>query len=41
MERDSGYCVHAVEGGVDGAGLVFRSKTNSADYHDEMNSDTT
>ena len=32
--------VHAggVEGWVEGAGLVFRSKTNSADYHDEMNS---
>lgn len=28
-----------VEGWVDGADLVFRSKTNSADYHDEMNSE--
>jgi len=27
-----------VEGWVDGADLVFRSRTNSADYHDEMNS---
>ena len=27
-----------VEGWVEGADLVFRSKTNSADYHDEMNS---
>ena len=27
-----------VEGWVEGAILVFRSKTNSADYHDEMNS---
>ena len=26
-----------VEGWVDGADLVFKSKTNSADYHDEMN----
>ncbi len=33
--------VHAggVEGWVDDAGLVFRSKTNSADYDDEMNSE--
>ena len=33
--------VHAggVEGWVVGADLVFRSKTNSADYHDEMNSE--
>ena len=33
--------VHAggVEGWVPGADLVFRSKTNSADYHDEMNSE--
>ena len=33
--------VHAgdVEGWVDGADLVFLSKTNSADYHDEMNSE--
>ena len=33
--------VHAggVEGWVQGAELVFRSKTNSADYHDEMNSE--
>ena len=31
--------VHAggVEGWVEGADLVFKSKTNSADYHDEMN----
>lgn len=28
-----------VEGWVDGADLVFRSKTNSTDYHDEMNSE--
>ena len=28
-----------VDGWVDGADLVFRSKTNSADYHDEMNSE--
>ena len=27
------------KGWVDGADLVFRSKTNSADYHDEMNSE--
>ena len=27
-----------VEGWVEGADLVFRSKTNSDDYHDEMNS---
>ena len=27
------------EGWVEGADLVFRSKTNSADYHDEMNSE--
>ena len=27
-----------VDGWVDGADLVFRSKTNSTDYHDEMNS---
>ena len=26
-----------VEGWVEGADLVFKSKTNSADYHDEMN----
>ena len=34
--------VHAgeVEGWVPGADLVFRSTTNSVDYHDEMNSDT-
>ena len=33
--------VHAgeVEGWVPGTDLVFRSKTNSADYHDEMNSE--
>ena len=33
--------VHAggVEGWVEGADLVFRSKTNSTDYHDEMNSE--
>ena len=33
--------VHAggVEGWVDGTDLVFRSKTNSADYHDEMNNE--
>ena len=33
--------VHAggAEGWVEGADLVFRSKTNSADYHDEMNSE--
>ena len=33
--------VHAdqVEGWVYGADLVFRSKTNSAAYHDEMNSE--
>ena len=33
--------VHAggAEGWVQGADLVFRSKTNSADYHDEMNSE--
>ena len=24
---------------MDGAELIFRSKTNSADYHDEMNSE--
>ena len=31
--------VHAggVEGWIEGADLVFKSKTNSADYHDEMN----
>ena len=31
--------VHAggVEGWVEGAVLVFKSKTNSADYHDEVN----
>lgn len=28
-----------VEGWVEGADLVFRSKTNSQDYHDEMNSE--
>ena len=28
-----------VEGWVDGVDLVFRSKTKSADYHDEMNSE--
>ena len=28
-----------VEGWVDGANLVFKSKTNSADYHDEMNTE--
>ena len=27
-----------VDGWVEGADLVFRSKTNSTDYHDEMNS---
>ena len=27
----------AVEGWVEGADLVFKSKTNSADCHDEMN----
>ena len=27
------------EGWVEGADLVFRSKTNTADYHDEMNSE--
>ena len=26
-----------IEGWVEGADLVFRSKTNSANYHDEMN----
>ena len=33
--------VHAggAEGWVKGADLVFRSKTNSADYHDEMNAE--
>ena len=33
--------VHAggVEGWVEDVGLVFRSKTNSADYHNEMNSE--
>lgn len=33
--------VHAgsVEGWVEGADLVFQLKTNSADYHDEMNSE--
>ena len=33
--------VHAgvVEGWVLGTDLVFRSKTNSGDYHDEMNSE--
>ena len=33
--------VHAggVEGWVEGAVLVFRSKTNSTDYHDKMNSE--
>ena len=33
--------VHAggVEGWVEGADLVFLSKTNSADYHDEMNTE--
>ena len=33
--------VHAggMESWVPGADLVFRSKTNSADYHDEMNSE--
>ena len=33
--------VHAggAEGWVQGADLVFRSKTNSADYHDEMNAE--
>ena len=33
--------VHAggVEGWVERADLVFRSKTNSADYHDEMNNE--
>ena len=33
--------VHAggVEGWVEGAGLVFRSKTNFADYHDKMTSE--
>ena len=28
-----------VEGWVDGAGLVFKSKTNLADYHNKMNSE--
>ena len=27
------------DGWVEGAGLVFRSKTNSGDYHDEMNNE--
>ena len=27
------------EGWIEGADLVFRSKTNSPDYHDEMNSE--
>ena len=27
-----------VDGWVEGADLVFRSKTNSTDYHNEMNS---
>ena len=33
--------VHAggVEGCIESAGLLFRSKTNSADYHDEMNTE--
>ena len=31
--------LHAVEGWMDGAELVFTSKTNSADYHDEKNSE--
>ena len=35
------FILHAggVEGWEDGADLVFRSKTNSGDYHDEMNSE--
>ena len=31
--------VGGVKGWVPGADLVFRSKTNSGDYHDEMNSE--
>ena len=33
--------VHAggVDGWVDGANLVFKSKTNNADCHDEMNTE--
>ena len=33
--------VHAgsAEGWIDGGALVFRSKTNSGDYHEEMNSE--
>ena len=31
--------VGGVEGWVEGAGLVFISKTNPADYHDKMNSE--
>ena len=33
--------VHAggVEGWVGGADLIFKSKTNSADYHDKMNTE--
>ena len=33
--------VHAggIEGWVDDVDLVFKSKTNSADYHDEMNTE--
>ena len=29
----------SAEGWVPGADLMFRSKINSADYHDEMNSE--
>ena len=29
----------AGEGWIEGADLVFRSKKNTADYHDEMNSE--
>ena len=31
--------VGGVEGYVEGAGLVFRSKTNATDCHEEMNSE--
>ena len=38
-KRERLIVLHAsgVEGWVDGADLVFRSKMKSADYHDEMN----
>ena len=40
-DKDCIIVVHpgGVEGWVEGAGLVFKSKTNPADYHDEMNSE--